>query len=208
MPPRTLRSSIQPDPKELANQMREITGGADDPIGYVSIKWGAYNAGTRVLTLQVTDRLKKDYAPRQYLGYNSRKGTGDGRWLVRWYVAADNFGTPISAGSAYTAGKQLSDLSGYITSETDENGKISLTITKGGDMTWAHAGIGQLMRSRGIDWVNAPSDDAPGGSGADPVTGGGGGGGGTPTGGPATSGPGSGDIILDQSGSIIVFATE
>ena len=192
MPARTVQSTLSPDGKALADNMRQLAGQADDPIGFVRIKWGAYSAGTRVLTLQVTDRLRKPYAPRSFLSYEIRKGSGDGRWIVTWYVSENNFGTPVDSASAYTKGKLLHNSSGVYRSETDENGAISVTITKGGTYTFVQAGIDQLLRSRGIDWVNAPSDDAPGGSQVNPSTGMGGGGG--------TAGPGSGDVIISSTG--------
>lgn len=157
MPARTVNQSVR-DQAETSARVVQLAGQADDPIVYVRIRWGAYNAGTRILTMQVIDRLDKAYAPRSFKGYKRTPGTADGRWIVSWYIAETEFGTPLTAGGVYTAGKQFADLSGFILSETDETGKIVVPIAKGGTEAWCHAGVGMLLRSRGIDWVNAAAD--------------------------------------------------
>jgi hypothetical protein len=193
MPPRTSIASTPDTPQGRGAALRTIAGLVDDPIGFVRIRWGAYNAGSRILTMQVVDRLDRPYPPRSYLGYNRTKGTADGRWIINWYIANSSFGTPVSCAGAYTAGKQYHDLAGYMASETDESGTVRITITKSGDETWCQAGIGGLLRNRGIHWLTAPDDDAPGqntSASGKPGSGGGSSGGG---------GSGSGDIIVVAS---------
>lgn len=185
MPARTSQQ-VTRNQTELNALVVNQAGLADDPLAFVRVRWGPYDSGSgsRILTMQVVDRLDKPYAPRSFRGYKRRPGTADGRWLVQWYIANTEFGTPVSSGSTYTKGKQFSDVSGLILSETDENGTIKLTITKGGTQTWCHAGVIGLLRSRGIYWETAPDDDAP------PVSTGGSSGGG---------GSGSGDIVTVAS---------
>jgi hypothetical protein len=181
VPPRTFQQ-VARSQQEINALAVNLAGLSDDPIAMVRIRWGAYNAGSRVLTLQVIDRLEKPYAPRSFKGYRRRANTADGRWVVHWYIADAEFGTPISCAGTYTNGKQFHDLAGFMASECDENGIVKLTITKSGDQTWCHAGVGGLLRSRGIYWLTAPDDDAP------PASVGGGTGAGS-------GGSGSGDIV-------------
>jgi hypothetical protein len=180
MPPRVVKSTVTETGQELARSVRTIAGFVDDPLGYVRVRWGAFSADSRVLTMQVVDRVNADYPPRLFKGYGrpSDRPDRDGRWVIAWYLAATEFGTPInSAVSAYTAGKELSNSSGFYLSETDASGSVSLTVTKVGGNVWIMAGLGPtLLRSRGIDWTKAPADPVAGESGA--------------------GGSGSGDIIV------------
>lgn len=203
MPARTIPAEIAPSIDQVPGMLKQLAGVADDPVGYVRIRWGAHDAGTRVLRLQVIDRLEVPYAPLSFQGYRRRVGTAAGRWVVEFYIANTHFGTPIAGvASLFTKGKQFSEDSGFYRCETDEKGAIELTITKGGDQTWCHAGIQSLLRSRSIEWTTSPDDDAvnpipqpggnPGGGGKDPkekppVT---------PTGQPQPSYFGAGDIVV------------
>ena len=180
MPARVSTGIAARTPEEVRSLAVQLAGFIDDPIAFVRIRWGAYNAGSRILTLQVIDRLEKDYAPRAFKGYKRRPNSQDGRWVVAWYIANSEFGTPVDCAGSYTKGKQFANISGFYLSETDSSGQIKLTISKGGDQTWCHAGVIGLLRSRGINWATAPDD-------ADTSAGGSSGGGGS---------AGSGDIVV------------
>jgi len=157
MPARTATQSAQ-TPKDVAALAVQLAGLIDDPLAYVRIRWGAYNAGDRPLKMQVIDRLDKPYAPRSFRGYRRREGTADGRWLIAWYVAESEFGTPLASAGTVTKGKTFGTIGSLYISETDETGAFEATISKGGTYTWCHAGVLGLLRDRGINWTTAPAD--------------------------------------------------
>lgn len=164
MPPRVATQTAR-TPQEVASLAMQIAGFLDDPAWDVRVSWGAYSAGTRKLTMQVVDRLKGEYSPHSFQGYKCRAGTRDGRWLVCWYVAATKFGTPVASAGTYSAGKQLADWTGVYLSETDEDGKIEVDVSKGAEEVWVHAGVPVLLRSRGVNWTGSgglPSGGDPG----------------------------------------------
>lgn len=167
MPARVLQPKLNArDPEQVAQVIRRAAAMFDDPIAGVQIEFGTYSGGSRTVTFTAIDRLLERYAPTLF---RNARGKSPGRWLITWYMAATEYGTPIDPGiSATPKGKTFGQIGFLHTGETDATGVMQVTMGKVGGTYWLHAGIGGLLRSKGIDWIsgadapaNTEASDAP-----------------------------------------------
>jgi len=149
---------------EIPTVLVRLAGFIDYPVAEVRVRWGAYDGGIlgRQLELTVIDRLDKRFAPRQFREADGRR---DGRWLIRGYFSASEFGAPVADGIVnVTVGRLVVNLAAVGGGEmfevlTDERGRFVGEVQKGTEAVWTHVGVPVLLRSRGLGgWETAAGE--------------------------------------------------
>jgi len=151
MPARVINSSDsgQFDARQIVQRMGAMF---DNPIAAVRIEFGPLSTTARDVTFTVVDRLENRYPPQSFL---EPPKSSEGRWIIAVYVAESEYGTPITPGT-FTASKgkvfgSVGPALYFI--ETAADGIAVVHVDKSVTLTYLHAGVVCLLRSRGIDWA-------------------------------------------------------
>lgn len=148
--------------------VQQLAAAADTPIVRVKVEFGPMHLDglTRTVTMTAVDRLDERFAPTLF---RSRDDKSHGRFLIQFFMAAKEYGTPITASeSGVSRGILFGQVGQLYQALTDKSGVFEFDSGKGAiGPVWVHAGFGGLLRSAGINWTTGAfptgteADDAP-----------------------------------------------